>query len=132
MPLAVAFVVLVVLVALALRAIVSRPRPELDSHGLDTLLRRWSVANVLTAATVTVLGTLGPVAGFVASGLSGNACPAGGLATVVAWAAAVVAPVATGAAFGMLAGLVLTPTIRVDDLPRPLPGDPAPVGAPVR
>jgi hypothetical protein len=27
---------------------------------------------------------------------------------------------------------VLTPTIRVDDLPRPLPGDHAPVGAPVR
>ena len=38
----------------------------------------------------------------------------------------------TGAAFGLLAGLVLTPTIRVDDLPRPLPGDAAPVGAPVR
>ena len=50
----------------------------------------------------------------------------------MAWGAAVVAPIATGAAFGMLAGLVLTPTIRVDDLPRPLPGDPAPVGAPVR
>ncbi len=131
-PLAVALVVLVVLVAVALRAIVSRPRPELDSHGLDTVLRRWSVGNVLTAATVTVLGTLGPVAGLVAGGLSGNACPASALETAVAWGAAVLAPIATGAALGMLAGLVLTPTIRVDDLPRPLPGDPAPVGAPVR
>jgi len=27
---------------------------------------------------------------------------------------------------------VLTPTIRVDDLPRPMPGGTAPVGAPVR
>jgi hypothetical protein len=87
LPLAVALGVLAVLVAIALRAIVARPRPDLDSRGLDTLLRRWSAGNVLTAATVTVLGILGPV---------------------------------------------LTPTIRVDDLPRPLPGDVAPVGAPVR
>ena len=39
---------------------------------------------------------------------------------------------ATGAAFGLLAGLVLTPTIRVEDLPRSVPGDATPVGAPVR
>ena len=132
-PLAVALVVLVVLVVLALRAIVSRPRPELDSHGLDTVLRRWSVGNVLTAATVTVLGTLGPVAGL----MRGRRCretPARRARPrrAVTWGAAVIAPIATGAALGMLAGLVLTPTIRVDDLPRPLPGDPAPVGAPVR
>ncbi|WP_392543927.1 hypothetical protein [Oryzobacter telluris] len=131
-PLAVAFVVLAVLVAVALRAVVARPRPELDSHGLDTTLRRWSVGNVLTAATVTVLGTLGPVSGLVLSALMANTCPGTGVETAVAWVAAVVSPVATGASLGLLAGLFLTPTIKVDDLPRPLPGDATPVGAPVR
>jgi hypothetical protein len=43
-----------------------------------------------------------------------------------------VGPLAIGAATGLLVGLVVTPSIRVDDLPRPLPGDAAPVGAPVR
>ena len=132
LPLVVALLVLAALVALALRAIVTRPRPELDSRGLDTMLRRWSVGNVLTAATVTVLGTLGPVALLMVAALSGMRCDAGVAQTVVAWTAAVVGPLATGAAFGLLAGLVLTPTIRVDDLPRALPGGPAPVGAPVR
>lgn len=131
-PLAVALVVLAGLVTLALRAIVDRARPDLDGRGLDTMLRCWSVGNVLTAATVTVLGTLGPVAVLMASALTGGACPGGFAQSVVAWTAAVVGPLATGAAFGLLAGLVLTPTIRVDDLPRPLPGDAAPVGAPVR
>ena len=131
-PLAVALLVLAGLVAVALRAIVNRPRPELESRGLDTMLRCWSVANVLTAATVTILGTLGPVALLMLSALSGMTCDGGAAQSVVAWTAAVVGPLATGAAFGLLAGLVLTPTIRVDDLPRPLPGDPAPVGAPVR
>lgn len=131
-PLVVALLVLAGLVALALRAIVNRPRPELDSRGLDTMLRCWSVGNVLTAATVTVLGTLGPVALLMLAALSGMRCDGGVGHTVLAWTAAVVGPLATGAAFGLLAGLVLTPTVRVDDLPRPLPGDAAPVGAPVR
>jgi hypothetical protein len=131
-PLTLALVVLAVLVAVALRAIVDRPRPELDSRGLDTLLRRWSVGNVLTAATVTVLGTLGPVAALMASALGGGTCPSTGLETVLTVVAAAVGALATGAAFGLLAGLVLTPSIRVDDLQRPLPGGPAPVGAPVR
>lgn len=131
-PLAVALVVLAGLVGVALRAIVNRPRPELDSRGLDTMLRCWSVGNVLTAATVTVLGTLGPVALLMLSALSNTPCDGGLGQTLVAWTAAVVSPLATGAAFGLLAGLVLIPTIRVEDLPRPLPGDTAPVGAPVR
>lgn len=131
-PLVVALLVLAGLVALALRAIVNRPRPEIDSRGVDTMLRCWSVGNVLTAATVTVLGTLGPVALLMLGALSGMRCDVGVTQTVVAWTAAVVGPLATGAAFGLLAGLVLTPTIRVDDLPRALPGDAAPVGAPVR
>jgi hypothetical protein len=132
LPLAVALVVLAGLVAVALHAIVNRPRPELDGRGLDTLLRRWSVGNVLTAATVTVLGTLGPVAIFMASALADEICGGRAVEAVVAWTAALVGPFAIGAACGLLAGLVLTPTIRVDDLPRPLPGDVAPVGAPVR
>ena len=132
LPLAVAVVVLAGLVAVALHAIVNRPRPELDGRGLDTLLRRWSVGNVLTAATVTVLGTLGPVAIFMASALADETCGGRAVEAVVAWTAALVGPFAIGAACGLLAGLVLTPTIRVDDLPRPLPGDVAPVGAPVR
>ena len=131
-PLALALLVLAVLVAVALRAIVDRPRPELDSRGLDTLLRRWSVGNVLTAATVTVLGTLGPVAVLMASALRGGTCPTTTLETVLTVVAAVVGALATGAAFGLVAGLVLTPSIRVDDLQRPLPGGTAPVGAPVR
>ena len=131
-PLALALVVLAVLVGAALRAIVDRPRPELDSRGLDTMLRRWSVGNVLTAATVTVLGTLGPVALLMASALGGGTCPATALDTVLAVVTAAVGALATGAALGLLASLVLTPSIRVDDLPRPLPGDVAPVGAPVR
>src|SRR6478609_2554101 len=131
-PLALALLVLAVLVAVALRAIVDRPRPELDSRGLDTLLRRWSVGNVLTAATVTVLGTLGPVAVLMASALADGTCGGMAVESAVAWTAARVGPFATGAACGLLAGLVLTPSIRVDDLQRPLPGDVAPVGAPVR
>ena len=83
LPLACALVVLALLVALALRAIVNRPRPDLDSRGLDTLLRRWSVGNVLTAATVTVLGTLGPVAVLMASALAGSACPSTTVQTLV-------------------------------------------------
>ena len=132
MPLAIALLVLGVLVALALRAIVNRPRPDLDSRGLDTMLRRWSVGNVLTAATVTVLGTLGPVAVLMASALGGMSCEGSGSTRPWPSIASVVGALATGAAFGLLAGLVLTPTIRVDDLPRPLPGEAAPVGAPVR
>src|SRR6478609_4791666 len=132
LPLAVALVVLAGLVAVALHAIVNRPRPELDGRGLDTLLRRWSVGNVLTAATVTVLGTLGPVAIFMASALADEICGGRAVEAVVAWTAALVGPFAIAPACGLLAGLVLTPTIRVDDLPRPLPGDVAPVGAPVR
>jgi hypothetical protein len=131
-PLAVALTGLGVLVAVALRAIVARPRPELDSRGLDTLLRRWAVGNVLTASTVTVLGTLGPVAMLVSSALIHTPCEAGLAQRLVAWTGAVVGPVATGAAFGLLAGLVLTPSIAVDDLTRPRPGDVAPVRAPVR
>ena len=73
LPLAVALLVLAGLVALALRAIVNRPRPELDSRGLDTMLRCWSVGNVLTAATVTVLGTLGPVALLMVGGAERDA-----------------------------------------------------------
>ncbi len=131
-PLAVALAVLGVLVVVALRVIVARPRPEVDSRGLDTLLRRWAAGNVLTAATVTVLGTLGPVALLVSSALLLTPCDGGLGQRLVAWTAAGVGPIALGAAFGLLAGLVLPPTIRVDDLPRPLPGDVAPVGAPVR
>ena len=84
MPLAVALLVLGVLVALALHAIVRRPRPDLDSRGLDTALRCWSVGNVLTAATVTVLGTLGPVALIMLSALSGRLRRAGPARVVVA------------------------------------------------
>jgi hypothetical protein len=131
-PLVVALLVLAGLVAFALRAIVNRPRPELDSRGLDTMLRRWSAGNVLTAATVTVLATLGPVGLLMLSALSGMQCDGGVAKTVVTWTAVAVGPLATGAAFGLLAGLVLPPTIRVDDLPRPLPGDATAVGAPVR
>ena len=131
-PLAVALGMLGVLVVVALRAIVVRPRPELDSRGLDTMLRRWAAGNVLAAASVTVLGTLGPVALLLASGLLQTPCDGGLGQRFVAWTAALVGPLAVGAAFGLLAGLVLPPTIRVDDLPRPLPGDVASVGAPVR
>jgi len=132
LPLAAALLVLAALVAVALRAVVNRPRPALDSRGLDTMLRRWSVGNVLTAATVTVLGTLGPVAILLAAGLSDGTCDVRLVESVVGLTAAVIGPFATGAAAGLLAGLVLSPTIRVDDLPRALPGDAAPVGAPVR
>lgn len=131
-PLAIALVVLGVLVALALHAVVSRPRPELDSRELDTLLRRWSVGNVLTAATVTVLGTLGPVALLMASALTGSACARSTADLLLALLAASVGALATGAAFGLLAGLVLTPTIRVEHRPHPLTGEATSVSAPVR
>ena len=109
------------------------PRPELDSRGLDTLLRRWSVGNVLTAATVTVLGTLGPVAVLMASALGGSACPATAVDTVAGawsprssgrWPRGGVRPARRAGAHAR--------RIRVDDLPRPLPGGGGPVGAPVR
>ena len=130
-PITVALVVLTGLVALALRAIVTRPRPGLDSHALDTMLRRWSVGNVLTAATVTVLGTLGPLAVFMASAIFGGSCPNSAVETVVAGVALVIGPVAAGAAFALLASLVLTPSIRVDDLPPSRSGAAAALGAPL-
>ncbi len=131
-PLAVALAVLGVLVVVALRVIVARPRPEVDSRGLDTLLRRWAAGNVLDrgdrhrarhARAGGAAGLLRAPADPVRRGLGQR---------LVAWTAAVIATLAVGAAFGLLAGLVLPPTIRVDDLPRPLPGEAAPVGAPVR
>lgn len=131
-PLLAALLVLAVLVVVALRVIVARPRPDLDSLGLDTQLRRWSAGHVLAAASVTVLGTLAPVAVFMASALADQTCPGGAGQTLVGWTAAIIGPLALGAAAGLLVGLLSPPSIRVDDLPRPLPGDAAPVGAPVR
>ena len=131
-PLAVALVVVAVLVLGSLRAVVARPRPPLASRGLDSLLRRWSAGNVLTAGLFTVLGTLGPVALVVGVTLLDTGCPSTTAQVVVRWVALVVGPLAMVGAAAALGGLLVSPTIRVDDLPRPLPGDAAPVGAPVR
>jgi hypothetical protein len=131
-PLALALGVLALLVVAALRTVVRRPRPPLESLGLDSTLRRWSAGTILTAATFTVLGTLGPVAGVMATALGGADCPQGLGQVVVRWLTLGVAPLALVGAAAALGALLVTPTIRVDDLPRPLPGDAAPVGAPVR
>lgn len=131
-PLVAALLVVALLTALALRAVVARPRPPLDGLGLDTLLRRWSAGHVLSGAGLAVLGTLGPVALLVGAGLLDPGCPLSGAQTAVRTVALVVGPLAVVAAAGLLGSLLVTPTVRVDDLPRPLPGDAAPVGAPVR
>ncbi|MBM6401671.1 hypothetical protein [Phycicoccus sonneratiae] len=131
-PLAVALGLLALLVVAALRAVARRPRPPLQSLGLDSTLRRWSTGTILTAATFTVLGTLGPVAGVMALALGAADCPQGLGQVVVRWLTLGVAPLAVVGAAAALGGLLVTPTLRVEDLPRPLPGDPAPVGAPVR
>lgn len=131
-PLALAFAVFAVVVGAALRAVVRRPRPPLESLGLDTELRRWSAGNIVTAATFTVLGTLGPVATLMAGPLLDGGCPPSVDRLVVGWTAVVVGPLAIIGAAVTLGALLATPTIRVDDLPRPLPGGAAPVGAPVR
>ncbi|MEO5611102.1 MAG: hypothetical protein ABIQ61_01115 [Ornithinibacter sp.] len=131
-PLFLALLVLAALVVVALRVIVRRPRPEVDSLALDTTLRRWSVGTVLTAATVAVLGTLGPVATLMLGALRGMSCDLSTVQSAVMWVCLVVGPVATGATLGVLGRLLLTPRIRVEDLPRPLPGDATHVGAPVR
>lgn len=131
-PLALALGVLALLVVAALRAVVRRPRPPLESLGLDSTLRRWSAGTILTAATFTVLGTLGPVAATMAMALGGTACPAGTGEAALRWLVLGVAVLALVGGAAALGALLVTPTIRVDDLPRPLPGDAAPVGAPVR
>ncbi|QIM22227.1 hypothetical protein G7075_15545 [Phycicoccus sp. HDW14] len=131
-PLGAALGVLAVLVLAALLAVARRPRPALESLGLDSMLRRWSVGNILTAATFTVLGTLGPVATLVALTLSDRQCPATTAEVVVRWVTLVAGPLALVGGAAALGALLVTPTIRVDDLPRPLPGEAAPVGAPVR
>ncbi len=131
-PLAAALVVVAALVLGSLRAVVARPRPPLESIGLDSLLRRWSAGNVLTAGLFTVLGTLGPVALLVGTTLLDTGCPTTTAQVVVRWVGLVVGPLAMVGAAASLGGLLVSPTIRVDDLPRPLPGDAAPVGAPVR
>ena len=59
-------------------------------------------------------------------GLANDACGSRAVETLVAWTAALVVP--RHGRGVRPAGLVLTPTIRVDDLPRPLPGDVAPGG----
>lgn len=131
-PLAVALGALALLVLAALTAVARRPRPPLESLGLDTMLRRWSTGNILTAATFTVLGTLGPVATLVALTLTDLRCPATTAEVGVRWVTLVAGPLALVGGAAALGALLVTPTIRVDDLPRPLPGDTAPVGAPVR
>lgn len=131
-PIGLALAVLLLLVLVALRAVVRRGSPGLESRGLDTLLRRWSVGNVLTAATFAVLATLGPVAGLVAAALAGPACAPTPAEVFVRWASVGLGVLAWVGAAATLGMLVSGPTIRVDDLPRPTPGDAAPVGAPVR
>ncbi|NHA68554.1 hypothetical protein [Phycicoccus flavus] len=131
-PLLAAFAVLGLLTLLALRAVVRRPRPGVESLGLDTTLRRWSVAAVLEGATVAVLGTLAPVAAFLSSGLDGGLCGLSPLQAAVKAGAGVVAPLALVGASAVLGVLVAAPRLRVEDLPRPTPGDASSVGAPVR
>lgn len=131
-PLAIGLLVVGLLTLAALSAVVRRPRPSLESRGLDTVLRRWSASTVLTAATFTVLGTLGPVASLFGSALDGGQCPVSPAQAVARAVAVVVGPLALVGAAACLGALLVTPTIRVDDLPRPLPGDATPVGAPVR
>ncbi|QKE82999.1 hypothetical protein [Arthrobacter sp. NEB 688] len=131
-PLAAAFALLAVLTALALRAVVRRPRPDPHGLGLDSMLRRWSAGTVLTAALFAVLGTLGPVAALMVSPLAGLDCGPSPAQAVGRWVVTVLAPVALVGAAAALGALLVTPRIRVDDLPRPLPGDAAPVGTPVR
>ncbi|MGG5260997.1 hypothetical protein [Phycicoccus avicenniae] len=131
-PLAIALGVLALLTLAALRAVVRRPRPTPESLGLDTMLRRWSAGNILTAATFTVLGTLGPVATLIALSLGDRQCPVSFAEVLVRWTSTVVGPLALVGGAAALGALLVSPTIRVDDLPRPLPGDAAPVGAPVR
>jgi hypothetical protein len=131
-PLAVAFGLLALLVVAALRAVVRRPRPALESLDLDSTLRRWSTGTILTAASFTVLGTLGPVAATVTMALGAPDCPQGLGRAVLRWLTLVVAQLALVGGAAALGALLVTPTIRVEDLPRPLPGDAAPVGAPVR
>lgn len=132
LPLAIAMFVLGALFLVALRTVARRPRPGLNGVGLDTVLRRWSVSTILGAGVMTVLGTLAPVAVFLGAGLDGGDCGLSTAQTIVKVAATVVAPLAAGGAAAALVALVVTPRIRVEDLPRPLPGDAAPVGAPVR
>ncbi len=97
---------------------------------LLTLGQRVDDLGRVTALAPTALGA-GVLAGTIVGELTAR--PSVGIRrSAVACTAAVVAPLALGGAAGLLVGLVLTPTIRVDDLPRPLPGEPSPVGAPVR
>ncbi|KRE63433.1 hypothetical protein [Nostocoides sp. Soil756] len=131
-PLAAALGVAALLVLAALVAVTRRPRPQPESLGLDSMLRRWSAGTILTAALFTVLGTLGPVAVLIAAGLQPGECPMSVTQAVVRWVALAVGPVALVAGAAALGALLVTPTIRVDDLPRPLPGEATPVGAPVR
>lgn len=131
-PMAAALALAALLVVAALVAVTRRPRPEPESLGLDSMLRRWSAGSILTAALFTVLGTLGPVALLLAEGLQPDACPMSLSQSVVRWVALVVGPVAVVAGAVALGALVVTRTIRVDDLPRALPGGATPVGAPVR
>lgn len=130
-PLALALAVLALLVAAALVAVARRPRPPLASLGLDTTLRRWSVGTILTATTFAVLGTLAPVLTLMALPLVDASCPTA-VTRVAGPVALVLGPLALVGTAAALGALLTVPTIRVDDLPRPLPGDAAPVGAPVR
>ncbi|WP_299443921.1 hypothetical protein [uncultured Phycicoccus sp.] len=114
-PLLGALLVLGLLAALALVAVVRRPRPSVDSLDLDTLLRRGAAANVLTATTFSALATLAPVALFIASGLADSGCASTPLQSAVGWAAWVVAPLALAGAAAALGMLLAGPVIRVAD-----------------
>lgn len=131
LPLAATSVVLALLTGLALRAVVRRPRPDPRGLGLDSVLRRWSAGTVLTAALFAVLGTLGPVASLMVAPLADLDCGTPAQA-VGRWVVTLLGPLALVWAAAALGALLVTPRVRVDDLPRPLPGDAAPVGVPRR
>lgn len=130
-PLLAALLALGLLAALALVAVVRRPRPSVDSLELDTLLRRGAAANVLTATTLSALATLAPVALFIAAGLSDSGCPATPLQSAVRVAAWAVAPLALAGASAALGMLLAGPVIRVADRQQSGSGTAA-AGAPVR
>lgn len=130
LPLACGALVLLLLAVLALRSIVRRPAVDAASEALDTIVRRASAQNVLTACSVAAFLVAGPLALVMATMLGGESACGTTVERATGGVLLVAGALALGVGLALFGQLLIGPRIVVDDLQRPRPGGPAPVGAP--
>lgn len=121
-PLALGVVVLVLLAAVALRALVRRAALDTSSAALDVLARRVAAHNVLAACTAACLLIAGPLCLAMGSMLrAADECSSTGDA-VTGWTLLLLGALAFGLGLGTLGRLLIGPKVVIEDV-EPSPGD---------